>query len=308
VYQPLILVEGLPSWPSEPLYAQIVQGRELEALHVDLESSWTAWKGEELTLERGKDFDLVLLGIPVAALPGLTGELAAANASWRKMLDRVKTTRTFGFQTWLNESTEELGWTRGNIAADTGTEPCGMEAEATQVIARESWPVGSTPRNLTYFGGVMKDDPHQPLAPDPSYPATQQEVIEQVARSFLNEHAGIYWPKSMTPAGFRWEILADVNDPGKTGPERFRSQFWKANIDPSERYVLSVVGSTQHRIEAGATGFSNLVVAGDWIKTELSCGCMEATFMSGMEASQAICGYPKSIPSEDGFNGKKWIS
>ena len=73
-------------------------------------------------------------------------------------------------------------------------------------------------------------------------------------------------------------------------------------VAPSERYVLSVVNSTQYRMEAGGSGFNNLYLAGDWIKTGLNCGCMEATIMSGMQASRAICGYPENVPGEHDFS------
>ncbi len=244
-----------------------------------------------------------MLGISIGALPGICGELAAASPAWQRMFSTMKTTRTFGFQTWLNKTDVELGWTQGPIRADTGVEPCGMEAEATQVIARESWPAGSTPKNLTYFGGVMEDDPAQPPAPDPAYPPTQREIIEGEAVSFLDAYAGTYWPASVGPRGFDWDLLVDPRGAGVQGPARFRSQFWSANINPSDRYVLSVVNSSVTSLTAGGSGFSNLVVTGDWIKTGLDCGCMEATVMSGMEASRAISGYPAKIYGEDGFSG-----
>ena len=53
---------------------------------------------------------------------------------------------------------------------------------------------------------------------------------------------------------FDWSILIDPDK--KVGVERFDSQFWRANIDPSERYVLSVKGSTQHRLGTDQTTFS----------------------------------------------------
>jgi uncharacterized protein with NAD-binding domain and iron-sulfur cluster len=297
-YQPLTNVNGLPSWPTEPLYDQIVEGEELKRRGVNLESYWTDWKGTPRTLDRGTDFDQVILGISLAALPPITTELAAANPRWAAMLANLKTTRTLGFQVWANEDTKQLGWENGRIRADTGSEPTGMAAGASQVLKVESWPDSDSPKSLTYFGGVMQDDPAQPPAPDPAYPPTQQAVARGIAIAFLNNNAAMFWPKADPNGDFKWEVLVDLRNGGATGPQRFDSQFWKANIDPSERYVQSVVGSTAHRLKTDESGFSNLYLTGDWIKNGIDSGCMEATVMSGMQAARAICGVPSEIPGE----------
>lgn len=297
-YEPLVIVRGVPVWPSEPLYDQIVEGEELRARHIDLESFWTDWKGTPITLRRGVDYDDLVLGIPVGSFRHIARELCDASPAWKAMTEHVKTVRTLGFQTWMNRTLEQTGWAKGKILTGTGVEPIDMEADAAHVIAWENWPRDGTPLNLTYFGGPMKDDPNEPPAPDPSYPPTQREVVRREAIHFLDQHAGIYWPDAVTPAGFEWDWLVDLHAPGATGPDRFNSQFWKANIDPSERYVLSVVNSTQYRLEAGGSGFQHLYLAGDWVKTGLNCGCMEATVMSGMQAARALGGYRGNIPGE----------
>jgi uncharacterized protein with NAD-binding domain and iron-sulfur cluster len=93
-----------------------------------------------------------------------------------------------------------------------------------------------------------------------------------------------------------------LKNPGRIGSERINAQFWKANIDPSERYVLSVVNSTQYRLATDQSGFDNFYLAGDWIETGLNCGCMEATVMSGMQAARALGGYTGSIAGEIDFD------
>src|SRR5262249_30888587 len=103
--------------------------------------------------------------------------------------------------------------------------------------------------------GVMREDPEEPRWADPLYPKTQSEIVAQEAIAFLDDHAGAYWPRSVGARGFLWELLAGPGDPGAAGPARFRSQVYKANIDPTERYVLSVVGSTRFRLSPGESGF-----------------------------------------------------
>jgi uncharacterized protein with NAD-binding domain and iron-sulfur cluster len=49
------------------------------------------------------------------------------------------------------------------------------------------------------------------------------------------------------------------------------------------------------------SGFSNLFLTGDWIKTGINAGCVEAAVMAGMQTSRAISGYPAVIEGEADF-------
>ena len=59
------------------------------------------------------------------------------------------------------------------------------------------------------------------------------------------------------------------------GPARFATQYWRANVSPSERYVQSVPGSARHRISPLDMTYDNLTVAGDWTDCGLNVGCVE---------------------------------
>jgi len=72
----------------------------------------------------------------------------------------------------------------------------------------------------------------------------------------------------------------------------FEAQFFRANIDPSERYVLSVPGSSRYRLSPEQSGFGSLILTGDWTNNGINAGCIEAAVMSGLLAARAICGYP----------------
>jgi uncharacterized protein with NAD-binding domain and iron-sulfur cluster len=74
--------------------------------------------------------------------------------------------------------------------------------------------------------------------------------------------------------------------------ERLASQFWRANVDPSERYVQSLPGTDRYRLRTDQTGYQNLYLVGDWIDTSFNVGCVEAAVMSGLLASHAISGRP----------------
>ena len=46
------------------------------------------------------------------------------------------------------------------------------------------------------------------------------------------------------------------------------------------------------------SGFSNLFLAGTWLRTGLNVSCVEAAVMSGMQCARAISGSPHEIVGE----------
>ena len=119
-YKPLIDVKGLPSWPNEPKYEEIVedQARLLQDNNVDLESFWTDWPtiyqrhfkepAPEITLKRGQDFDMVVYGISIASLPFLCPQLMEASPTLRSTQEHVGTTVTQHLQLWFDVPLAEL--------------------------------------------------------------------------------------------------------------------------------------------------------------------------------------------------------
>jgi uncharacterized protein with NAD-binding domain and iron-sulfur cluster len=65
-------------------------------------------------------------------------------------------------------------------------------------------------------------------------------------------------------------------------------QFFRANIDPWQRYTLSLPGSARHRLKTGDSGFSNLFLAGDWIDFGMNVGYIEGALVSGLQAGRAL--------------------
>jgi hypothetical protein len=105
---------------------------------------------------------------------------------------------------------------------------------------------------------------------------------------FLEQKLVYLWPSASTGTGFAWDMLADPD--GRQGPARLDSQYLRVNIDPSERYVLSVPGSTGYRLTANGAGIANLFLAGDWTACGINAGCVEGAVTSGMLAARAITG------------------
>lgn len=298
-YDPLVDVRGLPCWPSAPRYEQIVEGENLGARGIDLESFWTPWEDvEEIALQAGKDFNIVVLGISLGSLPYICEELIEANDKWKAMIDNVETVRTMAVQLWFQPDLAGLGWPLPSPVMDAYVEPLNTWADMSHLIDREQWPEEQRPRNIAYFCGPMVGG--VPPPGDHRVPAQERDALRNLARTWLLENASRLWPSvaqppaaasTRTPGGFNWDLLVDPG--GGSGEERLNAQFWRGNIDPSERYVLSAAGSTRYRIRPEASGFENLYLVGDWVDNGFNAGCVEAAVMSGMQASHAISGYPK---------------
>lgn len=301
-YRPLIQVNDLYCWPAEPLWDQLKQGQAIRNTPVnhDLESYWCAWKPvTQRVLKRDVDFDLVVNGISLGAVPYICPELVAANSKWKLMVDRVKVVRTQAFQLWLHKTSGEMGWNPGPREAPVLTafvEPFDTWAEMRHLIVRESWQPGDNCKDIAYFVNAMDVDKPQAPFDDPSYPRTQTDRARASALQFVNRYLRDIWPDCTNPAApdqFNFDLLVDIF--GRVGEAAFNDQFFRANIDPSELYVMSVAGSTEHRLPPGDSGFDNLILAGDWTRVELNIGCVEAAVQSAMMASSAICGSPEFI-------------
>jgi uncharacterized protein with NAD-binding domain and iron-sulfur cluster len=314
-YNPLVNVKGLDCWPSAPNYQYIVPAEAalMQESKVNLESHWSNWPTlyqntlgkplRSISLKRGVDFDDVVFGLSVASLPYVCAKLLEQSPALKATSDRVKTVVTEAYQVWLTKDVKQLGWTDncadGQQPVLSGfTEPLDTWAPMDQLLDKEDWPAANSPKNVSYFCSAMKLANLPPPA-DYDFPARCAAVVKSDAINQLRREVFSLWPAVATKSSFDWSCLMASAE--RAGERRFDSQFWHANIDPSERYVLSVVGSSQYRVATNASGFGNLYLTGDWIKTGLNAGCVEAATMAGMQASRAISGYPEKIKGEGDF-------
>jgi hypothetical protein len=122
--------------------------------------------------------------------------------------------------------------------------------------------------------------------------------VRATAASWLDSNAGQLWPEAKGPGGrgFDWGALADPGE--REGEARLRAQYLRANVAPSERYVLSLPGTGRYRLAPGESGFENLALAGDWTANGFNLGTIEAATISGRKAAQALCGEPVRIIGE----------
>ena len=290
-YRPLKNVKGLPCWPAEPDYAQLVDGAKLAAAKWNPECRAGPRRGRKETLDVGKDFDFVVLAVGLGEVPVVAQELLAANTDWRQMTDKLGTVATQAFQVWLDEPMESLGWTLPSINISGYVEPFDTWADMRQLITVEDWKVD--PGTIAYFCSVLPDSeiPKGAKASERVHEAVRQNAVD-----FLQNHVGHFWPKAVDDAGFRWSLLSHQLEGRNKPPEgeaRFATQFWQANINPTDRYVLSLPGTLQYRISPLDWHFDNLTIAGDWTECSHTAGCVEAAVMSGLLASHALSKSPR---------------
>jgi hypothetical protein len=133
------------------------------------------------------------------------------------------------------------------------------------------------------------------MPPDPGYLRRRREQVRTNAIRFLNSDVPKIWPAAKSKSnGFRFELLVQAHDGLQSveGERRFDTQHWTANVEPTDRYVLSVPGSQKYRISPLDNTYDNLTVAGDWTASGLDTGCVESAIISGRLAAHAICGSP----------------
>lgn len=280
--------DRLECWPSEPLYGQLDQGEQLRGLN--LESQWGGWRPVgQLTLRAGRDFELLVLGASLAEAGELCADFAGRVPGWAPMFAAMRTVATVGTQLWMNVSLEALGWTHGAVPIDAGPEPLDVWADRSDELRREQWgDAASPPLSLHYLCGPLADDAvHGATSGTPGYLQAAQDAATQLTRDWLLAHAGALWAKSIgRDQVFDWNLLWTR---GKDeGASRLRAQYIRANVEPTERYVLSVAGSTATRLAADGSGLANLVLAGDWTNGKWNAGCIEAATASGLAAAQAL--------------------
>ena len=310
-YTPLVDLDGLEVWPTTPRYDQLEQGAQLEGRGVDLESAWNDWPDvSTLRLERGRDFDTLVLGLPPSCLPGVASDVLAASPALSAAVDAIPTVATQGVQLWMNLTAADLFAPQPATIATAFAPPIDTWADMSHLLDAEHWTRGEPPRSLQYLCGVLPTAPTGPPEPDPGIPAAVHQRAGVDLRHWLDEHGATLWPAS----GAQSAPSAPGFDPGVLYPasvaDPLGDQFWSTNIDPTARYCQSPVGSMDARPTPDGTGIDGLVVVGDWVRTGLGYGCIEAAVMGGLAGARAITGDELAIYGETDFPpfSGPWVS
>jgi uncharacterized protein with NAD-binding domain and iron-sulfur cluster len=311
-YTPTFRVGGITCWPSEPFWDQIVDGpaiaARLAAQKSSLESHWCHERAGTETLELGRDYDIVVLGIALAAFKKLNAEptmldaVYAASPAMRRMADGIGIVPTQSFQIWTTKDLRGLGWKEldsGPPAMNAAPEPYSVWADSSHVLSHEQWPAIDEPMGVFYFCGPWKNDLTARPSTDTTVPARSFDEVRAIAIDWLEKYVGYMWPDARdpaNPAGLDWRVLYDPH--ARTGTDRMDYQWIRPNVDPTECCETSLPNTAKLRLTASESGLENLILTGAWLRTSINATCVEAATMSGMDAARAICGEPREIVGE----------
>lgn len=310
-YDPLQTIRGLECWPAKPLYDQITNADQIR--EINLESYYNGYRGTEVCLEAGKDFDEILFGIPVGAVRYICGELVdnPDTPQWRDMIDNVKSVQTVAAQLWMKPRLNSLGWDTPQPLLSLFVEPFNTWADMSHLVPREDWPKGVTVGNISYFTGAQIGPTDPPPPSDTEFQVRMDNEAHKDFVDFLEGRSknpardpgtgGIttIWPDAAAPSDperLDWSLLVDPKE--HTGIARLSTQYLRSNCDPAERCTLSLPGTNKYRIKADETGYDNLFVTGDWIDNNLYLAFMEASFQSGILSARAVSGISFPIIGE----------
>jgi uncharacterized protein with NAD-binding domain and iron-sulfur cluster len=283
-YDPLVRVRGLACFADRPLLDQLDVDPAVE--HEPLESFGCTWPdAEQRVLQRGVDFDVAVLAMPVDMIRIVSPRLIAAAPALERMVTNLRTTATVALQLWLREDEPTLGWGRPGMTVSAFERPLSTWASMPQLIAVEDWPEAAKPGSIAYFCGAI-DAAWPPDRPWPEYVQQHLDEAHETAARFMEHDLRHLLPGVRGVNGFRWDLLCGWD--GSSAP--LSSQFVRVNVDPSDRYVMCVPGSDQHRLRSDESGFDNLFLAGDWTDNGINAGCIEAAVLSGLQAANAILG------------------
>ena len=295
-YEPLRDVAGLPCWPSKPDYLQLIEGGKFEREERDFESHWDRRHVATKTLRVTEDFDFVVLGVGLGAIPHACQDLIQRDQRWRDMVKHLKTVNTQAFQIWLREDMEQLGWRDPPLALSAFVQPFETWADMSHLIREERWK--NNPKAIAYFCSVLKDPVSPREVSADSYLRRRRLEVRDNAIRYLNHEIVQLWPKVTRRDEFRWDLLMDPKEKAsgrkahRCSEARFDSQYWTANVNPSDQYVLSLPGTQKYRISPLDNTYDNLTIAGDWTTCGLDAGCVEAAVISGRLAAHAISSSP----------------
>jgi uncharacterized protein with NAD-binding domain and iron-sulfur cluster len=205
------------------------------------------------------------------------------------MVEKVKSVPTQAFQIWMAEDMKQLGWSDGAVNLSGFVEPFDTWADMSHLTAEENNP--QNVRAIAYFCSVLPDASLTADRASASYEDERHAEVKRNAIRFLNKDIAHLWPEAKDAGQFRWSLLA-APDSAPSGEARFDTQYWRANVNPTDRYTLSLPGSLAYRISPLDHTFDNLTVAGDWTNCGFNEGCVEAAVISGKLAAHAISQSP----------------
>lgn len=309
-YEPTMRVDGLTCWPDQPFWYQLQDGDTYRDHFANNHSSFESHWGQpapagQCTLARGTDFDDVVLAISMGAFQKLNDqdtwmarELAGASPAFRDMLT-LPLNPTMGVQLWMIPDLAGLGWQEPKPAMDAAPELMSVWADMSQELVRERWGEKG-PGSIQYLCGVYPTQLYRAPATTPDMPHRAWAEVRKTTLDWFARWGGTMWPEirdRANPNGIDWNAAWAL--PDMKGEERLDFQWLRPNVDPTECAVAAAAGTSRFRLDPGASGFTNLYLAGDWTSNGLNTLCVEAAVMSGMRAASCLSGTAVDIVGWD---------
>ncbi len=288
-YAPFIeLPNGRHVWPDAPNTEQL---RNHPPADVNTLSFYAPRRGCTVTLEAGHDFDEIVYALPVATARWNCSRLVDQRLEWRRMVDGLGTCETQSLRLWLTPTVEQMGWTHGQAVLSGYYEPLATWEDAAQLIDAETWPASCRPGAIATLFGVLPGAPQSYPGPEVAdYPAQRAREAMASAREFCTRFVGPLWPEVTAlrnPVGLDWNALV-VLDEGVQGAERLDHQSIRSNVGPVEAYTQIHKGTLRYRLQPDQSGYSNLTLAGDWVRNGYEIGSVEGAVRAGQQAADAI--------------------
>ena len=274
-YDPLIRVKGLPCWPDAPLASQLRSPDCLDG--VDLESVWSPRRDVgRCTLQAGRDFDTVVFAISLGMVPHVCGELLDGFSGLavdgrqrrngrhtglsalvvRRRRDARLARALWGHRQWFRFAVRHLGV---NVASP-----------ARRGLARDK-----QPRTIAYFCSVL--DTSTPRERRLRHPERDHRRCENGRERSWNAMWRRCGRPPSTTADSAGPSSATAPPAAKHGHERLDSQYVRANVDPSDRYVQSLPGTDAVPIATGRHRLQQPRRGGrldrQWLERRVCGGC-----------------------------------
>jgi hypothetical protein len=251
----------------------IVNGAEAKKTAWNLESVHCDIGIDAAPLRLGSEFDVVVLAIPPASLELFGGDLLQYCDRIRQMHKNTYSIRTQSVQLWHAGEVGPPFIPRGDLIG-TNAEPFSTWANMTHLVLQEEW--GDEAKSCEYYCGTLQA-PEVKLTAQPDAKAYADSLNDDVKKAFE-----------------AWINKDDQSSPELSRPVRPVSQYYHANSDPSELYVLTLPGTVGFRLDPDGSGVENLYLAGDWTKSSINGGSAEGAFESGRKVAELIA---KNFPA-----------
>ena len=197
---------------------------------------------------------------------------------------------TASAQLWFKDDLRASGWHLPPPVLIPYADPLDTWCDMSHLLPRESFAPDERVGSVAYLTAAMPDDEPPPLRREDAvgYRQRQTARVHERTAQFLRQSGAHLWPALRPAPGDPGTSHAHLFAPA--GDDRLQWQHFSPILNPSDRYVRSIRGTTQLRLDADESGYDNLVLCGDWTMNPMNLGCVEAATMSGIRAAQVISG------------------